>query len=249
MTDPRFTEFNFEGLFNFRDLSGLSPKSAQTIKSRVLFRSDAFGDTTVNDVQKLLDELQINRVLDLRTDREILSETTSPMLREGVSYRRRPIDSGPGNAIENAAPGNRLAHRYLEYFNYGRESILSTVRDMSEEGEWRTVMHCRAGKDRTGVVIAVLLSLLGVPNKQIAEDYSLTALAMPQIMTRLRQSPTYKDNVNKLPDEMYSATEETMLNFLELAAKEVGTFESWLLANGITHSEINQLRKNLLSSN
>ena len=195
-----------------------------------------------------MDELQINRVLDLRTDREVVSETPSPLLRAGISYRRRPIDSGPGSAIENAAPGNRLAHRYLEYFDYGRESILSIVRDISEEGEWRTVIHCRAGKDRTGVVIAVLLSLLGVSDEEIAEDYSLTALAMPQIMTRLRQSPTYKDNVKKLPDEMYSATQETMLNFLGLAAKELGTFESWLLANGITADEINQLRKNLLRS-
>jgi protein-tyrosine phosphatase len=248
MINPRFTEYGFEGLFNFRDLSGLGLSSVQAIKSRVVFRSDAFGDTTQNDVQRLLGELQINRVLDLRTDREVVSETPSPMLREGISYRRRPIDSGPGSAIENAAPGNRLAHRYLEYFDYGRESILSIVRDISEEGEWRTVIHCRAGKDRTGVVIAVLLSLLGVSDEEIAEDYSLTALAMPQIMTRLRQSPTYKDNVKKLPDEMYSATQETMLNFLGLAAKELGTFESWLLANGITADEINQLRKNLLRS-
>jgi protein-tyrosine phosphatase len=246
MTSQRFTEHNFEGLFNFRDVSGLNPTHKKSIKPNVLFRSDAFGDATEDDTQRLLGELGINRVIDLRTDRELLSENPSPLLRDGVSYLRRAIDSGPGNAIENATPGNRLALRYLQYFDYGRESIVSAVRDMSEEGQWHTVIHCRAGKDRTGVVMAVLLSLIGVPDNEIAEDYSLTALAMPEIMNRLRQSPTYRDNVKKLPDEMYSATEETMLKFLELVGSELGSFESWLLANGVSANELKQLRENLL---
>lgn len=249
MTNQRFTEHTFEGLFNFRDVTGLATKQGQGIKGKVLFRSDAFGDATEQDLQRLKSEFQINRVIDLRTDRELASEKSSPLLIDGVSYRRRVIDSGPGSAIENAPPGARLAFRYLQYFDYGRESIASAVRDLSEPGQWRTVVHCRAGKDRTGVVIAVVLNLLGVSNEDIAEDYSLTALAMPEIMNRLRQSPTYAENVKKLPDEMYSATKETMLKFLDLAATELGTFESWLLANGVSAMEINQLRNNLLESN
>jgi protein tyrosine/serine phosphatase len=98
----------------------------------------------------------------------------------------------------------------------GTSSFNLEFRDIAEEGEWRTVIHCRAGKDRTGVLIAVLLNLLGVSDEQIAEDYSLTGLAMPKIMNRLRQSSAYMENVKKLPDEMYSAKKETMLKFLEL---------------------------------
>jgi len=246
MTHPRFTEHVFEGLFNFRDVGGLTTERAEGIKRNVLFRSDAFGDASEGDVQRLMEDFCINRVIDLRTDREVTSENPSPILKDGVSYRRRVIDSGPGSAIENAPPGGRLALRYLQYFDYGRESIVSAVRDLSEIGEWRTVIHCRAGKDRTGVVTAAVLGLLGVSNEDIAEDYSLTALAMPQIMNRLRQSPTYSENVKKLPDEMYSATKETMLKFLELARQELGSFESWMLSNGVTSIEIDQLRKNLL---
>ena len=246
MTSQRFDEHTFDGLFNFRDMSGLTPSLGKRIKPNVLFRSDAFGDASERDVQRLLNEFRINRVIDLRTDREVSAEKLSPMQKDVVSYRRRVIDSGPGNAIENAEPGSRLAYRYLQYFDYGRESIVSAVRDMSENGDWRTVIHCRAGKDRTGVVTAVLLDLIGVNDDEIAEDYSLTALAMPKIMTRLRQSSTYAENVKKLPDEMYSAKRETMLAFLELARKELGSFESWLLANDVTSIEIDQLRNNLL---
>ncbi|CAM8628055.1 TpbA-like domain containing protein [Candidatus Planktophila versatilis] len=248
MTPQRFTEHAFQGLFNFRDMSGLTVSQGQNIKSNVLFRSDSFEDATETDVQRLLNVYRINRVIDLRTDRELANEKPSPLSRDGVSYRHRVIDSGPGSAIENAPPGSRLALRYVEYFDYAKESIVSAVRDLAEEGSWRTVMHCRAGKDRTGVVTAVVLKLLGVSNDEIAEDYSLTALAMPEIMSRLRQNPTYAENVKKLPDEMYSATKETMLKFLDLASTELGTFESWLLSNGVTSQEIDQLRSNLLES-
>ena len=247
MNLPR-AHHSFDGLFNFRDVGGLTTKGAQRVKSNVLFRSDAFNDASAADERLLLEELKINRVIDLRTNREISSEKPSVLLQEGISYRRREIDSGPGNAIENAPPGGRLALRYMQYFDYGRESIVSAVRDLSEIGEWRTVIHCRAGKDRTGVVTAVVLDLLGVSNEDIAEDYSLTALAMPDIMNRLRQSPTYSENVKKLPDEMYSATKETMIKFLELAKQELGAFESWLLANGVMERELDQLRDNLLES-
>lgn len=245
MSSSRETRHVFDGLYNFRDFGGLTGESGK-IKHGVLFRSDAFGDATERDIAILLKDLGINRILDLRTEREVAAEKPTPMIELGIEYRRRIIDSGPGSAIENAPAGERLAYRYMEYFGYGRDSIVSVLKDLSEEGNWKTVIHCRAGKDRTGVIAAVVLGILGVSEEEISQDYALTGLAMPKIMERLRQSPTYSANVSRLPEEMYSAVSETMRTFIQFVSKKFGTFENWALNNGVTSDEIRRLRSNLL---
>jgi len=245
MSNSRETRYIFDGLYNFRDFGGLSGDGGK-VKHGILFRSDAFGDASERDISILLKEIGINRILDLRTDREISAEKPTPMIEMGIDYRRRIIDSGPGSAIENAPAGERLAYRYMEYFGFGRDSIISVVKDLSEDNSWKTVIHCRAGKDRTGVIAAVVLGILGVSEEEISKDYALTGLAMPKIMERLRQSPTYSANVSRLPEEMYSAVSETMGTFIKFVSEKFGSFENWALNNGVTGDEIRRLRSNLL---
>jgi protein-tyrosine phosphatase len=239
------TPYVFEGLYNFRDVGGLRIGDHTQTRFGMLYRSDAFADVTVADIDFLLDELEVRRVIDLRADRERDADEVRPFAGREVEYRDRPIDGGIDNAIETAAAGERLAYRYLGYLDHARESVASAVKDLAEPGSPPTIVHCRAGKDRTGVVIAVVLCLLGVDNQTIARDYALTSIGMPKILARLRESALYSANVERLPGGMYFAEETTMVRFLELAAERHGSLEAWALASGITNDEIGKLRANL----
>lgn len=243
--DERATAFVFEGLYNFRDVGGLDVTGGGSTRAGLLYRSDAFGNLTESDAEVLITELGVARLLDLRADREVDVETPTLLGRAGVEVRRRPIDNGPGNAIESTPSGKRLAFRYLEYLEYAASSVAAVIRDLAETDPPVTIVHCRAGKDRTGVVVAVVLSLLGVSADDIALDYALTTLGMPKIMARLRESPVYSENVNRLPDEMYSSDAVTMHQFLDAVTAKYDGFEQWSLSQGVTADEIAALRRNL----
>lgn len=242
---PEVAEFEFEGLYNFRDVGGLRAADGAGTRRGVLFRSDAFGNLTEADAAILLADLGIERLIDLRADREVDVETPTLLHKGGVEVRRRPIDNGPGNTIESAPAGERLAFRYLDYLDYAAASVVGVIRDLAEPDPRVTIVHCRAGKDRTGVAIAAVLSLLGVSPEDIARDYALTSIGMPKIMARLRESPIYSANVNRLPEEMYSSEAITMLQFLEAVQSRFGGFEQWSLSLGVTQIELAALRKNL----
>lgn len=237
----------FEGLYNFRDIGGLKTADGAETKKRLLYRSDAFGNLTEDDANFLLAELSIERLIDLRADREVDAEVPTRVHVDNVEVQRRPIDNGPGTAIESAPAGERLAFRYLEYLEYASSSIVGVIRDLAEPDQKITIMHCRAGKDRTGVVAATVLSLVGVTPDEIARDYALTSIGMPKIMARLRESPVYQVNVNRLPDEMYSSEEITMQQFLKVAAERYGSLTEWSVAQGVTSLELDALKENLIT--
>lgn len=246
--EQRASEHTFEGLYNFRDIGGLELAGGGQTRAGLLYRSDAFGNLTESDAEVLTEELGVRRLLDLRADREVDAETPTLLNEAGVEVRRRPIDNGPGNAIESAPSGERLAFRYLEYLDYASSSIVGVIRDLGESEPTVTIVHCRAGKDRTGVVVAVILSLLGASADDIALDYALTTIGMPKIMARLRESPVYSANVNRLPDEMYSSDAVTMHQFLDAVAARYGGFEQWALGQGVTPDELAALRRNLTTA-
>lgn len=248
MSDGKTETIEFEGLYNFRDIGGLEAMDGTQTRRGIVYRSDSFGNVTEKDAKILLTDLGIQRIIDLRADREVEAETPTLMHVNGVNVRRRPIDNGPGTAIESAPAGERLAFRYLEYLDYAASSVVGVIRDLAEPQQEVTIIHCRAGKDRTGVAIATVLSLVGVGTDDIARDYALTTIGMPKIMARLRESAVYLANVNRLPDEMYSSDAVTMHQFLDVVAERHGSFEEWALAQGVTADELESLKRNLTTA-
>ena len=77
-----------------------------------------------------------------------------------------------------------------------------------------TVLHCAAGKDRTGVVTALVLGLLGVEDEQIVADYMVTATNMDRITDRFGRWARYRRNMASLPAEIYRVEERTIRTFL-----------------------------------
>lgn len=245
MAEVRQEGPRLQGLHNFRAVVGSTAAGAQ-VTPGLLFRSDSWHEATPDDVAMLTGELGIATIIDLRATREAESDGVSAHLPLGVRYHHLPMDRGPGTAIEGAPSGERLAARYLEYLQLCAPSVVGAVRLLADPDTGPAVVHCRAGKDRTGTLVAVVLDALGVERRWITEDYARTTANMPRLMERMRRSPVYRENVERLPPEMYSSDAATMTRFLTLL-DERGGARRWLRDHEVADDTLARLRSRLIS--
>jgi protein tyrosine/serine phosphatase len=108
------------------------------------------------------------------------------------------------------------------------------------------VLHCAAGKDRTGVVTALLLSLLGADREEIVADYLATARNMPRIIERFREWPFYQRHMTAAAPQLYQVDEGTIRAFLRHLDERYGGPESWARSAAIPDDLLTRLRSSLL---
>jgi len=108
------------------------------------------------------------------------------------------------------------------------------------------VLHCAAGKDRTGLVTALTLGLAGVDEDDIVDDYLASAHNMPRIVERFRGWPFYREHMAAVPAEVYQAQERTIRGFLEVLDREWGGAAGWAAARGIPAAVLAELTDGLL---
>jgi protein-tyrosine phosphatase len=108
------------------------------------------------------------------------------------------------------------------------------------------VFHCRVGKDRTGVLAALLLAAAGVIDEDIVHDYTLSAPFMPEIRDRTRNDPAIPPEAKELPDFHWEASVESMARFLALLRREYGSAAGYLEAQGGDTSLPRRLEEALL---
>ena len=167
-----------ESCFNLRDLGGYATAGGRQIRWRRLFRADGLHRTT----EEHLDDLGLVTVLDLRTNDEVHDRGRFPGT--AVDYHHLPMfDVLPTEAeLEQWAVPRVMADHYLQMLDDGADSIREVFAVLSDPSAYPAVFHCAAGKDRTGVVAAVLLGVLGVPGDVIVADYALSGKAMLEML-------------------------------------------------------------------
>jgi protein-tyrosine phosphatase len=166
-----------EGTTNFRDVGGLKTRSGALVRRRILYRSNQLGRLTAAD-HAVLAPLAVRRIYDLREPAERRRRPThwpaveivsSPDQREFASLVKRLGDRPPTPQTVRAF----MLELYAALPTLFASDIAAIARALAA-GEGPCIVHCSAGKDRTGVVIAVLLELLGVPREAITAEYLLT---------------------------------------------------------------------------
>ncbi|MBY8866331.1 GNAT family N-acetyltransferase [Streptomyces sennicomposti] len=182
----------FDRLRNFRDLGGYATADGRRVRAGLLYRSDGLGKlrTGTEDWDRFL-ALGVTTVIDLRHGWEVERQGRVPehpsFTYHNLSIEHRPYDQPSlGPEIE---PGPYLAERYLEVAEDGTKEIrraLELIADAAVSGS-PLVFHCASGKDRTGQLAALVLSLLGVPEPTVVEDFSLTELAAPALLADWRE--------------------------------------------------------------
>jgi hypothetical protein len=244
--DAATTVHAFQSLHNFRDLGGLAAERGGRTRHGVLFRSDSFHTAPAADIDYLLNRIGLASIIDLRSEAELAADRTNPLISATIRYQHLPIAGGPGGAIEAAPTGLRLATRYMEYLDQHAPSVVGAVRAIADANGEPTVVHCRAGKDRTGVVVAMVLATLGVKAEDIAADYALTSAGMRKIMADLAASAHYSAKMKRLPAEMYSSEAPTMTAFLAMVDDRHGGAARWLVDNGLPSAALRTLEDNLI---
>lgn len=237
---------DLEGCFNFRDLGGYATEDGRRVRWRQLFRSDALQHLTADDVEVVTCQLGVRHVVDLRSSGELEAEGRGRLAAAPGRFHHLPLFDGvlpsdPGRGLEEIT----LADRYFMMAEFAQEPIARVLATLGES-EAPAVYHCAAGKDRTGVISALLLALLGVSDAAIVADYAATQEALDAVVDRLLSAESYQETLRALPKDTLHAEPETMLRLLDQLRQRYGSVEGYAAKIGISTALLDGLRERLL---
>jgi protein-tyrosine phosphatase len=233
-----------EGLHNFRDLGGYATTDGRRVRWGRIYRSDALHRMTAGDVARIR-ALGIASVIDLRAPDEVAHVGVGRIDELGACYRNlptRPAIFADGRPVAPTAP-----ERYLGYLSEGPTCFAGVVEALASPDGTPAVFFCNAGKDRTGVVASMVLSLLGVPDDVVAADYARTQDALDAIQAASRRDyPADVTAWRNLSPDMRYARADTMHAFLALVREHLGGWAAYLDALGVDRAALPAMRDSLL---
>ncbi|WP_330330954.1 tyrosine-protein phosphatase [Streptomyces sp. NBC_00536] len=246
MDQAQERHIHFERLHNFRDLGGYRTADGRTLAWGRLYRADSLGKLAGDDWKRFLG-LGISTVIDLRYPWEIAAKGRVPEA-ERFTYANLSIEHRPYDQAEidpDTDPWRHLADRFAEVTEDGVVEIRRAI-ELIADGPGPAVFHCASGKDRTGLIAALVLTLLGVPEEQILADFALTELATDRLVEDWRAA--HPGRTLKWPSYGRAPAEIMALVFADLTARH-GSVHAYLTDRvGITAATITALRARLLAA-
>lgn len=237
--------------------------NARAVVPGVLLRSDNLQSLSLRDIERLVGAHQLEVVIDLRTDVEVTLEGPGPLAGEAaVRIEHHSLYPSQGNTdldAETIKPGARpwgrddldgyhdeppVVRSYLGYMLRRPDSVVAAVREIAR-AQGAVLVHCAAGKDRTGTVVALALEVAGVPREVIAADYLASGERIVEIIERLRSSDTYRAELLGHDPQRHAPVPGTIERVLEIIDAEYGGAADWLLAHGLEEADLVRLRARL----
>jgi protein tyrosine/serine phosphatase len=251
---------DLEGAVNVRDLGGLPTADGGSTMPGRLLRSENLQELSQADVGKLVEEIGVTTIVDLRTTAEVEIEGPGPLdAVPRVEHRHHPVLPELGSRTDAVAeallvkkvaadrsrfPDDIMCGHYLGYLEERPDEVTGALRSIATAGG-AAIVHCAAGKDRTGVIVALALLAADVEPEAIVADYMATSDRIDAIIERLRRSRTYADDVSSRPVTAHLPREGTMKAFLEQLHVRYGGLEQWLAGHGFADGELELLRAKL----
>ena len=246
---------DWEGCFNVRDLGGLSAENGSRIRWGALVRSDLPVRLTERGQQALIDH-GVTQIVDLRFVEEVsvdwhLYPFKGATARPAPVYRHVPFhewsEEGPDEqriALYRAA--ETRAELIRLDLDLNQPGICAAVAAIAEAPVGGVLVHCHAGKDRTGIVVALILSVLGVEETDIAEDYALTAENIEPLIVEWLDSTSDDPHERQRLRALAMPTRDDMLDGLEYLTARYGSARAYLRDGGVTEHQLGRLRHRML---
>jgi len=238
------TRIPVPGTYNFRDVGGL-PAVTGTVRDGVLFRSD--GLHRLGEAGRAqLRALGVGMVIDLRDENEA---AVMPDDLDGldVEVLRLPVFEGSG--ASQGAGGISLDALYDRIVTQHASIVVSALREIASAGDRAVVVHCTAGKDRTGIVIALALLAVGVDREAVIDDYARTESNLAgewlEEMVTLVGRYGVPDSA-ELRTLMGGSPREAIDGVIENIEREHGSIREYLLAAGLSLGELADLETLLI---
>src|ERR1700685_2654841 len=251
---------DLEGAVNVRDVGGTPTADGGEIVYRRLLRSENLQELTAADIALLVDEIGVTRLVDLRSTGELMIEGPAPLdTVDGVQHAHHPVLKEFLDASDTVAaallltaqqedseryPDDLMTGHYLGYLENRPEEVVGALRSIVT-APGAAIVHCAAGKDRTGVVVALALTVAGVEPEVIIADYVATNERIEAIIERLTRTKMYGGNVTTKPVRAHEARAETIRPSPEQLDAGYGGLPKWLADNGFATDEVAQLRDRL----
>ncbi|WP_374525709.1 tyrosine-protein phosphatase [Sphingopyxis sp.] len=249
-------EFTLSGGDNFRDIGGYRAADGRKVVWGKLYRSASVGRYTAED-QALIRALSVGSIIDLRSTRERQADKSPWMQNAGVGYWTRDYDLSGGNLGALFAKGAKIDAATMRgamiegYRGFPKEQAASyrMLFDRLLHSDKAVIVNCTAGKDRTGLATALVLSALGVPRETIMSDYLLSNSALD--MDKLRADAGLKAAAAALPADVIQPLLDVEPAYLNAAFdqidKDYGSVENYLKRElGVDRVAIQRLRKRML---
>jgi protein-tyrosine phosphatase len=239
------TAIELQGAYNVRDLGGLRTKDRRITRPGVIYRGDSLDNITPGDAKILFDKLGIGTIVDLRTkaETELLPlDFPVPRFRYSVLVEGR-LGREPFPSDDPA----ELAKVYLSNIDNGRRAVKGTFDIIAGnlQAGVATLFHCAAGRDRTGIMSALLLGLVGVTDGQIAMDYVQSNRNARRVTKKLSENPLYANHDKDRP-EVILLDERSILGFVRLLRAEFGGPRQFCLDSGVTEDTISAIEENFV---
>ena len=245
---PRSIEVG--GTFNFRDFGGYTTSDGNEVSSGILFRSGSIDRVIESEAQRIQSELSIETIIDLRHPDELQDNDTRGPLVDLVPTRHMfSIINPKKTLLENRAELDILygigqsGPRYFAMLEASEPLWKQIVQTLINPDSYPILAHCTAGKDRTGIIAALLLDLAGVDQNTISIDYEMSSASVDQLFNYLVESGRPPEGDVEVIKSRMLSPRKYMDDLLILLHETYGGAEGYIKNLGFSDTDISTIKE------
>jgi protein-tyrosine phosphatase len=246
-TDPHIAArtIDLRGTSNTRDIGGYATRDGHVTRFGRVLRSDALHALTGDD-QAILAAHDIGTTIDLRFTSETMRSPSVYQDSTVVRYLHLPLHEPYGDANLHTITAT-LGRYYTHLVDTYPGAVLSVFEALTEPQALPAIVHCTVGKDRTGVIVGLLLSALGVDDETVIADYALTGVVASDLIVRLRAEAIASGMPVEWCERMFGSEPDNMRALLAHLQQTHGGARDYLRAIGLSDTRFERLRANVLA--